>query len=134
MTTFPNGKSTVVSLTFDVDAGVRLPRRRPGVRPPPDTLSEGRFGVVRGVPRILACCAARPAGHVLRPGRHGRAPPGCVAVLEAGHEIGHHGYIHLRSDKVSAAAQREEIEQGFAALEAAGRPEAARLPLAPPGS
>ena len=44
------------------------------------------------------------------------------AILEDGHEVGHHGYIHLRSDKVSPAEQREEIEKGFAALEAAGAP------------
>jgi peptidoglycan/xylan/chitin deacetylase (PgdA/CDA1 family) len=39
------------------------------------------------------------------------------AVVDAGHEIGHHGYLHKRSDAISAVEQREEIERGTAALQ-----------------
>jgi peptidoglycan/xylan/chitin deacetylase (PgdA/CDA1 family) len=36
--------------------------------------------------------------------------------------VGHHGHMHLRSDKVSHAAQVEEIERGLEALARAGAP------------
>src|SRR5206468_2767736 len=38
-------------------------------------------------------------------------------VIAEGHEIGHHGYLHLRSDAIDAVRQREEIERGLSALE-----------------
>ena len=34
-------------------------------------------------------------------------------IVSGGHEIGHHGHMHLRSDKVDVFAQREEIERGL---------------------
>src|SRR5262249_44069113 len=49
-------------------------------------------------------------------------PEAVEAILAAGHEIGHHGHLHLRADRVDAEAQRQEIERGFEALEAAGAP------------
>ena len=44
-------------------------------------------------------------------------------LLEAGHEIAHHGYLHLRSDKVSTQAQTDEIEKGLEGLRELGVPE-----------
>jgi peptidoglycan/xylan/chitin deacetylase (PgdA/CDA1 family) len=38
-------------------------------------------------------------------------------VVEAGHEIGHHGYLHLEANAIDAKSQREEIERGIEALE-----------------
>jgi hypothetical protein len=123
--TWPGGARFAVSLTFDVDAeagwlgegGEQYARRL-------TTLSEGRFGVVRGLPRIAEALARHGlAATFFVPGYtaelHSEA---IVALVDAGHEIGHHGYLHLRSDKVDADAQRAEIERGFAALEAAGLP------------
>jgi peptidoglycan/xylan/chitin deacetylase (PgdA/CDA1 family) len=113
-----------VSLTFDVDAeagflgdGEQYARRL-------TTLSEGRFGVTRGLPRIIELLARHdiPATFFV-PGHTAEQHPGAVRdLLAAGHEIGHHGYLHLRSDLVSPAQQRTEIERGLAALEAAGAP------------
>ncbi len=118
-TDWPEGADVAVSLTFDVDAesgwlgeGEAYARRL-------STLSEGRYGVTRGLPRILEILRAtgvRATFYV--PGdtaeRHTEA---LREVMAAGHENGHHGYLHLRSDSISAAAQREEIERGTAALQ-----------------
>jgi len=41
----------------------------------------------------------------------------CRAIVANGHEVGHHGHLHLRSDAISAQAQREEIERGLEALD-----------------
>ena len=76
------------------------------------------------MPRILDLLArhAIPATFFV-PGDTAERHPGlCERLLAGGHEIGHHGYLHLRSDKVSAEAQRLEIERGLEALAAAGAP------------
>jgi peptidoglycan-N-acetylglucosamine deacetylase len=123
-TSWPDGRRVAVSLTFDVDAeagflgdGEQYARRL-------TTLSEGRFGVTRGLPRILAMLS-RHSIHAtfFVPGYTAELHPAAVAaILDAGHEIGHHGYMHLRNDLVSASEQRAEIERGLAALAAAGVP------------
>jgi peptidoglycan/xylan/chitin deacetylase (PgdA/CDA1 family) len=121
---WPQGHRVAVSLTFDVDAetgflgdGEQYARRL-------TTLSEGRFGVTRGLPRILAMLSRlgiRATFFV--PGYTAELHPRVVAdILAGGHEIGHHGYMHLRNDLVSASDQRAEIERGLAALAAAGAP------------
>ena len=102
-----------VSVTFDVDgeAGVavgRLSRR-----------SEGRFGVVRGVGRVVEVLArfeVRATFYV--PGVVVQAEPVMVRELvAAGHEVAHHGHEHRVSVELDAAGQRAEIERGIAAIE-----------------
>ncbi|MBS1862948.1 MAG: polysaccharide deacetylase [Actinobacteria bacterium] len=116
---WPNGASAAVAITFDVDAEAGWLAEGEEYRRRLTTLSEARFGITRGVPRILELLGALdvPATFYV-PGetaeRHGAA---LLAAVEAGHEVGHHGHRHLRSDKVGAAAQREEIERGLEALE-----------------
>jgi peptidoglycan/xylan/chitin deacetylase (PgdA/CDA1 family) len=121
---WPGGADVAVSLTFDVDAEAGWI----GTGRPYDhrltALSEARYGVVRGLPRILDLLR----GHDIRgtffvPGLTAqRYPDAVAAIVAAGHEVGHHGHLHLRSDKVSPAQQRDEIEQGIAALLDAGAP------------
>lgn len=116
---WPSGADVAVSLTFDVDAecgylgeGNEYVKRL-------TTLSEGRFSVVRGVPRILDLLDEFDIpGTFYVPGDTAeRHQPVVERIAAKGHEIGHHGYIHLRSDRVSAGAQRGEIERGFEALD-----------------
>jgi peptidoglycan-N-acetylglucosamine deacetylase len=122
--TWPEGNRVAVSLTFDVDAeagflgdGNQYARRL-------TTLSEGRYGVTRGLPRILAMLSRHdiPATFFV-PGYTAELHPDSVtSIVTAGHEIGHHGYMHLRNDLASPEDQRAEIERGLAALTAAGAP------------
>jgi len=121
---WPGGAAVAVSFTFDVDAESGFLGEGEEYRRRITALSEGSFSVRRGVPRILELLAKHeiPASFFVPGDTAERHPDLCPALLEGGHEIGHHGYLHLRSDKVSAGAQREEIERGFEALEAAGAP------------
>jgi peptidoglycan/xylan/chitin deacetylase (PgdA/CDA1 family) len=121
---WPDGKRVAVSLTFDVDAESGFLGDSPDYARRLSTLSEGRFGVTRGVPRILDLLAKHGiAATFFVPGHTAAGHPEVVpAIIAGGHEVGHHGYIHLRTDKVSAQDQRDEIERGFTALEAAGAP------------
>jgi peptidoglycan-N-acetylglucosamine deacetylase len=121
---WPGGAQVAVCLTFDVDAeagylgeGEQFSRRL-------TTLSEGRFSVTRGVPRILALLRDLDVrGTFFVPGYTAEKHPHVIRdITMDGHEVAHHGYLHLRSDQASNDDQREEIERGLDALEAAGAP------------
>jgi peptidoglycan/xylan/chitin deacetylase (PgdA/CDA1 family) len=121
---WPGGADVAVTLSFDVDAETGYFARGEQYFTRLSSLSDGRFGVIRGVPRLLELLRRfeLPATFFI-PGWTAESYPHVVAsILEAGHEIGHHGYVHSRSHKVSAEAQRDEIERGFAAFEALGVP------------
>lgn len=121
---WPQNKSTGVSLTFDVDAEAGYLGEGPSYARRLTSLSEGRFGVTRGVPRILELLRRHgiPATFFV-PGHTAERHPAVIeALLEAGHEIGHHGHMHLRSDKVSLQEQVDEMERGLEALVRAGAP------------
>jgi peptidoglycan/xylan/chitin deacetylase (PgdA/CDA1 family) len=115
---WPGGADVAVCLTFDVDAEAPWLAKSPDYARRLTTLSEGRYGVVRGVPRILELLRRRSAEATFYvPGSTADRHPDCVrAIAAAGHEIGHHGHHHLRSHELEAEAQRAEIEEGLAAL------------------
>jgi peptidoglycan/xylan/chitin deacetylase (PgdA/CDA1 family) len=114
-----NARRTTVCLTFDVDAeaGLATPSEQLLT-----TLSERRFGVTRGLPRILDLLRELelPATFYV-PGqtveRHREA---IAAIVEQGHEVGHHGHRHLREHELDDAGRRAEIEDGLAALRTIG--------------
>jgi len=118
--TWPGGARVAVSLTFDVDgdpslmgwAGSEYARRL-------SSLSYFRYGPTRGLQRILAALAARSITATFYvPGATAlKYPDAVLAILEAGHELGHHGHEHLRSHTVTLAQQRAEIELGLEAHE-----------------
>jgi peptidoglycan/xylan/chitin deacetylase (PgdA/CDA1 family) len=122
--TWPGGNAVAVSLTFDVDAESGLLGEGDQYARRLTALSEGRFGITRAMPRILDLLERHGiAATFFVPGYTAERHPHVVpAILAGGHEVGHHGYIHLRSDRVSPGEQRDEIERGLEALAAAGAP------------
>jgi peptidoglycan-N-acetylglucosamine deacetylase len=121
---WPDGARVAVCLTFDVDAEAGYLGEDEEYARRLTSLSEGRFGVTRGIPRILGLLRELgvPATFFV-PGHTADHHRSVVdRILTDGHEIAHHGYLHLRSDKVPAQDQRDEIERGFEALERAGVP------------
>jgi peptidoglycan-N-acetylglucosamine deacetylase len=118
-TDWTNGADVAVSLTFDVDCESGWLGEGEAYRTRLSTLSEARFGATRGVPRILDILARHEIqGTFYIPGDTAeRHTDTCKAIVDAGHEVGHHGYLHLRSDGIGEAQQREEIERGLEALE-----------------
>lgn len=109
---WPGGARVAVALTFDVDAEVGWLCEGQEYRRRLTTLSEVRFGITRGLPRILDLLTELDLGATFFvPGGTAQRYPAAVAsIAERGHEIAHHGHEHLRSDKVSAQEQRAEIE------------------------
>lgn len=114
---WPGGADVCVALTFDVDADVGVGWRR--IEERLTALSEARFGAVRGMPRILELLARRNLRATFYvPGEIAELHPNLIrAVKDGGHEIGHHGHLHLFPDKATVSEQRDEIERGFDALD-----------------
>lgn len=116
---WPDGADVAVSITFDVDAESGWLSEGPTYANRLTTLSEARFGVTRGMPRILEMLDRHsiPAtfyvpGDTAERHRHELEP-----LKDSRHEIAHHGHLHLRSDKIEPDAQRTEIETGLDALQ-----------------
>ena len=115
---WPDGADVAVALTFDVDGEApwlgegKEYERRLSMR------SMGSFGPERGLLRVLKLLSdfGVPATFYVPGHTADNYPSVLPAILEAGHEVGHHGYLHLGTDELSADAQRAEIEQGLAAL------------------
>jgi peptidoglycan/xylan/chitin deacetylase (PgdA/CDA1 family) len=111
------GRRLAVSLTFDFDAesawlgsfGVAFP----------SALSRGEYGATEGVPRILKLLAKYelPATFYIPGDTADRHPEETKAIVGAGHEIGHHGYLHEPPHRLDLPAEREMIERGLDALD-----------------
>jgi peptidoglycan/xylan/chitin deacetylase (PgdA/CDA1 family) len=109
-----------VCLTFDFDGfAIWL-----GGSPSATDLSRAEFGARLGVPRLLDLLAREeiPATF-FTPGHTADSfPKLCREVAAHGHEIAHHGYLHLDTMSLDEATARAEIERGLQALErVAGR-------------
>jgi peptidoglycan/xylan/chitin deacetylase (PgdA/CDA1 family) len=106
-----------VSLTFDVDADVGFGRR--GFAGKLTSRSEARYGAVRGLARILDLLQDKGVtGTFYVPGEVVDLHPDLLArILEDGHEVGHHGYAHLFTDRASEQEQRDELEHGLDAIQ-----------------
>ncbi len=118
---WPGGARCAVTLSFDVDAesgylcmGEQYARRL-------SSLSQGRYGIRRGLPRILDLLDQ----HHIRatfyvPGYTAELYPAEIGeVKSSGHEIGHHGYLHERPDTISPEQERAVIAKGLEALDKA---------------
>ncbi|MCC6790338.1 MAG: polysaccharide deacetylase [Thermomicrobiales bacterium] len=124
------GTRATVCLTFDFDAlCIWL---GPRGAESPSAISRGEFAVV-GVQRILKVLKERgiPSTFFI-PGHTVETYPDAVhAILEAGHEVGHHGYLHENPCRLpSREAERAVLERGFEAFEkvAGVRPTGYRSP------
>lgn len=121
---WPDRAEVAVSFTFDVDAESSYLGKGPKFERCLSTLSDARFGITRGVPKVLALLSKHklPATFFV-PGIIARRHPHIVRdILSCGHEIGHHGDLHKQVHTISEQEQIEEMERGLAALEAAGAP------------
>jgi peptidoglycan/xylan/chitin deacetylase (PgdA/CDA1 family) len=119
---WPGRAQVAVCLTFDVDAEAPWLAQSPDYERRLSTLSEGRYGVVRALPHILELLRREAVTATFYvPGSTAERHPDSVRrIVTDGHEVGHHGHLHLRSHQIDAAAQRTEIEDGLEALAGAG--------------
>jgi peptidoglycan/xylan/chitin deacetylase (PgdA/CDA1 family) len=106
-------------LTFDFDAmSVWLGSRGEAT---PTALSRGEFGARVGVPRILSLLEREGiAATFFVPGHTVDTFPAlCGEIVERGHEIGHHGYLHESPAGLAPEEERRVLERGLEAIERA---------------
>jgi peptidoglycan/xylan/chitin deacetylase (PgdA/CDA1 family) len=108
-----------VCLTFDFDALSVWLGGHASVTPA--MLSRGEFGARVGVPRIVELLQRYGIrATFFTPGHTVESFPEAVAtIVEAGHEVGHHGYGHEGLSTQTPAEERASLERGLAALEKA---------------
>jgi peptidoglycan/xylan/chitin deacetylase (PgdA/CDA1 family) len=118
--TWKDGARIAVTLTFDFDAETLWLSRDPANARRPGTLSQGTYGAKVGVPKIIEMLEQQ--------GLDGKATffvPGWTAekhtsrvelIVQHGHEVGHHGYLHEWIDPDFPDKEVEALERGLSAL------------------
>jgi peptidoglycan/xylan/chitin deacetylase (PgdA/CDA1 family) len=108
-------KDVRVALTFDYDAMSNWINTSGGRSP--GMISRGEFGPI-ALMRILALLDARQIKSTFFvPGHTALAYPQTVrAIQAAGHEIGHHGWVHENPALLSPDDERRVLEKGLDAL------------------
>jgi peptidoglycan/xylan/chitin deacetylase (PgdA/CDA1 family) len=106
-------------LTFDFDALSIWLAQSGGARP--SALSRGEFGARVGLGRILTLLEREsvPATFYVPGHTVDTYPELCREIVERGHEIGHHGYLHESPADLEPAAERDVLERGLEAIERA---------------
>jgi peptidoglycan-N-acetylglucosamine deacetylase len=121
-----------VSVTVDVDGEAGLPGGGAAYEARLSSRSERAYGVRRGLPRVLAVLREfRADATFYVPGVTAQRHPDEVrAIVAAGHEVGHHGHLHVPPHELSVAEQRADVHAGMEAIEAITgiRPEGYRAP------
>jgi peptidoglycan/xylan/chitin deacetylase (PgdA/CDA1 family) len=104
---WPNGARVAVSLSFDIDNEYLT---RPVLLPGP--LSQGEYGAVQGLPRVLALMDSQqiPASFYV-PASSFINHPGMVKEIQASgrHEIGLHGWIHENLASLDNEAEEQRL-------------------------
>lgn len=117
--TWPDSARIAVALTFDVDAESAWLGRDPENARRPGVLSQGAYSPKVAVPAILELLAREGIrATFFVPGLDADAHPDTVrAIHRAGHELGHHGYEHVRADPADRDAEERSLRRGIEALE-----------------
>lgn len=121
----PRGHCDVL-LTFDVDGPSGFLHQNPEVARRPSIYSQAEYGPTVGMPKILALLH----DHDIRasffiPGWEAERHPDLVRrIVDAGHEIGHHGYLHEPPASLDRDQEAAVLDRTSAILE--------RLASAPP--
>jgi peptidoglycan/xylan/chitin deacetylase (PgdA/CDA1 family) len=116
---WPHSARCAVMLSFDFDAETLWLSRDPANAKRPGTLSQGTYGAKVGVPKIIETLteADVPATFFV-PGWTAETHTDKVELmLEHGHEVGHHGYLHEWIDPDNPELEEEVFVKGLEALQ-----------------
>lgn len=116
---WPDGKRCAVAFTFDMDAESLLHMYYRDTAPDRVALSSMlRYGPEVAVPRLLDLFARHGLTQTFFvPGWCVETYPATVErILKAGHEIGHHGYLHKRPNLQSREEERDSLGRGIDAI------------------
>lgn len=131
---WPDGVRAAACFTFDVDAESPVLFEQPAAAGWLDVMSHQAYGPRTGVPRLLRLLERRGVrATFFVPGFTAERWPAVVrAIRDAGHEIGHHGYLHEGARSAPDAATEEaNLLRGLETLDrvAGVRPVGYRAPM-----
>ena len=131
---WPEGKRAAACFTFDVDAESPILFEHPESAGWLDVMSHQAYGPRTGVPRLLRILDRQGIrATFFVPGYTAQRWPQVIrAIRDAGHEIGHHGYLHEGARSASDSATEERrLLRGLEALHDAAtvRPVGYRAPM-----
>lgn len=131
--TWPTGYRAAASLTFDVDAESAVLFYEPSAASRASLMSHQAYGPLVGVPRLLDMLERQQIkATFFVPGYTAHRHPGVLrSIVAAGHEVGHHGYLHEPLTGADEETEVSYLERGLSALaEVAGvRPAGYRAPM-----
>ncbi|MHC8609382.1 polysaccharide deacetylase family protein [Paenarthrobacter ureafaciens] len=116
--TWPEGFRAAASFTFDVDAESCTIAHDPTSTRRMSLMSHQSYGPKIAVPRILQILDRQGVkGTFFVPGFTAESYPDVVRrIADAGHEIGHHGYLHEPMQGLDAATEASYLDRGLDAL------------------
>ena len=130
---WPDGIRAAACFTFDVDAESGILEEHPEAAAWLDVMTHQAYGPRTGIPRLLRLfdrLAIKATFFI--PGYSAEQWPDVVATIrDAGHEIGHHGYLHEGAwSAPDEAAEEKRLLRGLDALQrvAGVRPVGYRAP------
>jgi peptidoglycan-N-acetylglucosamine deacetylase len=131
---WPSGIRAAACFTFDLDAESPILFEHPETAGWLDVMSHQAYGPRTGLPRLLRVLERqRIRTTFFVPGYTAERWPAAVrAIRDAGHEIGHHGYLHEGSRSASDAETEERnLIRGLEALHSVAgvRPVGYRAPM-----
>ncbi len=116
---WPGGARCAVMLSFDFDAETLWLARDGANWKRPGTLSQGVYGAKVGVPKILELLDENglKATFFVSGWTAEKHRERAEAIVAAGHEVGHHGYLHEWPDPDDPDGEVEALDRGLEALE-----------------
>ena len=117
-TTWPEGYRAAAAFCFDLDAESAVLSGAPEAASRMSVMTHQSYGPVTGVPRLLDMLDRHHVSATFFvPGYSARRYPDVVrSVLERGHEVAHHGYLHEGLTGVDEATEISYLERGLDAL------------------
>jgi peptidoglycan/xylan/chitin deacetylase (PgdA/CDA1 family) len=116
---WPDGVRAAALFSFDVDAEAVIIGDHPEAARYLDVIAHQRYGPQVAVPRLLRMLdRLRLRTTFFIPGWVAETWPDVArSIRDAGHEIGHHGYLHESVRGVDEATEMGYLQRGFAALD-----------------
>ncbi len=130
---WPGEARSAVSFSFDVDAESAILFADPSSADRMSVMTHQAYGPVTGVPKLLSLLARRRVTSTFFvPGYTALRYPDVVRrIVEAGHEVAHHGFLHETLVGVDRETEAGYLDRGLDALEqvAGVRPVGYRAPM-----
>jgi peptidoglycan/xylan/chitin deacetylase (PgdA/CDA1 family) len=116
---WPAGFTAAASFTFDVDAESCVIAHDPSSTRRMSLMSHQSYGPKVAVPRLLQILARQEVrGTFFIPGFTAESYPDVVRqIVDGGHEVAHHGYLHEPMQGIDAATEASYLDRGLEALE-----------------